>query len=85
MEIVFDIKRICISFYQLLYQSQHFLFPYSKMSYLEFSEFTTNIQITSYKLNEEEKSHLMRSLIRFDNFQSPLIVNLTLIVVVAEY
>ena len=55
------------------------------MSYLEFSEFTTNIQITSYKLNEEEKSHLMRSLIRFDNFQSPLIVNLTLIVVVAEY
>ena len=66
-------------------ESQYFLFPYSKMSYLEFSEFTTNIQMTSYKLNEEEKSHLMRSLIRFDNFQSPLIVNLTLIVVVAEY
>ena len=31
----------------------YFLFPYSKMSYLEFSKFTTSIQMTLYNLNEE--------------------------------
>ena len=68
----------------IISNSQYFLFPYSEISYLEFSEFTTNTHKLSYKSNEEEKSHLMRSLILFDNFQSPLIVNLTLIAVVAE-